>query len=176
MACGSETVVSGGDAMAVDAAGDAANETGAGDGGGVGRNGCANGSVKCASPLQCCAGGVPYPPEGICAQSCNLDSDRAIKHGFTEVDRDAILRKLASLHVEGWSYRTEPGVRHVGPMSQEFSAAFGLGNSDRVINAVDANGVTIAAIQALLRRVEALESETRNLRRDNAQLRRTERK
>lgn len=49
-------------------------------------------------------------------------------------------------------------------MAQDFAAAFGLGESDRVINVVDANGVVMVAIQALYRRVQALEAEVERLR------------
>ena len=48
-------------------------------------------------------------------------------------------------------------------MAQDFAAAFGLGESDKVINMVDANGVLVVAIQALYRRVQALEAEVERL-------------
>ncbi len=37
----------------------------------------------------------------------------------------------------------------MGPMDQDFKAAFGLGDTDRGYYTVDANGVAFAAIQAL---------------------------
>jgi hypothetical protein len=51
--------------------------------------------------------------------------------------------------------RTDPeiGVRHIGPMAQDFAAAFGFGDTDRKISFIDANGVATVAIQALYRRV-----------------------
>lgn len=60
----------------------------------------------------------------------------------------------------------------VGPMAQDFRSTFGVGGDDRSIAAVDANGVTMAAVQALYLRVEALEQETRALRTSNARLQR----
>ncbi|WP_245687660.1 hypothetical protein [Rhodococcus phenolicus] len=42
-------------------------------------------------------------------------------------------------------------------MAQDFAAAFGLGHSNRRIAVVDANGVCMAAIQALYHRVVILE-------------------
>ena len=56
-------------------------------------------------------------------------------------------------------------MRHLGPMAQDFKAAFGLGDSDTVINMVDANGVVMVALQALYRRVLVLEAEVEALRR-----------
>ena len=75
-----------------------------------------------------------------------------------------ILEKLAALPVSTWSYHWEPGVRHLGPMAQDFMAAFRLGDDERKINYLDANGVCMVAIQALYRKVERLEREVEELR------------
>ncbi len=37
----------------------------------------------------------------------------------------------------------------MGPMAQDFHAAFGLGEDERYISSVDADGVALAAIQGL---------------------------
>jgi hypothetical protein len=117
----------------------------------------------------CCA---PRPDlEGICqAATCELDSDREIKEAFASVDRASVLEKVVELPIEEWSYvrDREEGVRHVGPMAQDFKRAFGLGGSDRRIHAVDAHGVTFAALQALHDRIVALESELAALRREKS--------
>ena len=53
-----------------------------------------------------------------------------------------ILAKLVALPVSTWNYIGEdPSVRHLGPMAQDFKAAFGLGDTDQMISMVDANGV-----------------------------------
>lgn len=71
---------------------------------------------------------------------------------------DEVLDALAGLPVSFWTYEWEPpSVRHLGPMAQDFAAAFGLGEVDTVINGVDAQGVLIVAVQALYRRVCELE-------------------
>ena len=76
-----------------------------------------------------------------------------------------ILEKLASLPISEWSYVWDgPRVRHLGPMSQDFAAAFGLGDDDTKIDLIDANGVTMAAIQALYRRLVTLEAEVAELK------------
>ena len=75
-----------------------------------------------------------------------------------------ILETLASLPISKWSYMWDgPAVRHLGPMSQDFMAAFHLGDDERRINLLDANGVNMVAIQALYRRVVALEAEVASL-------------
>jgi hypothetical protein len=88
-----------------------------------------------------------------------VPSDRAIKTDVTEVDPAAVLTALTSLPVSEWRYRHEgEEVRHLGPMAQDFQAAFGLGDSEREIQIVDALGVCMAAIQALAEQVARLEA------------------
>ena len=89
----------------------------------------------------------------------------------------AVLAAVAALPIERWSYKGEP-VRHLGPMAQDFAAAFGLGADDRHIFTLDAAGVALAAIQGLhtlaraqQARLEALERELMALRGEAAVLR-----
>lgn len=89
--------------------------------------------------------------------------------GAVEVPQSAaeILKRLNALPISTWTYGYDhDSVRHLGPMAQDFAAAFGLGDSDRRINMVDANGVVMVAIQALSRRVEELEHQVHSLRTD----------
>lgn len=59
------------------------------------------------------------------------------------------------LPIYAWRYNSQPGsVRHMGPMSQDFYSAFGLGEDDRYINSVDADGVASASVQALAVQVQ----------------------
>jgi len=77
-------------------------------------------------------------------------SDRAVKTAIEGVDDAQILAKVAALPVSEWSYSAQgTGVRHIGPMAQDFRAAFGLGEDDRHITAIDEDGVALAAIKAL---------------------------
>ncbi|WP_285704899.1 tail fiber domain-containing protein [Microtetraspora sp. NBRC 16547] len=69
-----------------------------------------------------------------------------------------ILDKVAGLPISTWRYEWEPGhVRHLGPMAQDWSATFGLGDTDTLIYGVDASGVALVSIQALHRRIADLE-------------------
>ncbi|HET7539335.1 MAG TPA: tail fiber domain-containing protein [Polyangiaceae bacterium] len=124
---------------------------------------CANGETCCAG-LQCCAG-VPVPA-GMehCGKICPK-SDQNIKRDFSSVDPDQILEKLSSLPIGTWAYRTESTTaRHIGPMAQDFMAAFQVGSSDRTILQVDADGVAFAAIQALYARLKTVEEQNQKLR------------
>lgn len=91
-------------------------------------------------------------------------SDRNIKDNISQIDGAEILEKLAAMPVSEWHYKTEAdSVTHIGPMAQDFKAAFGLGDSDKSIATVDADGVNMAAIQALYKRLLALEKQNKQL-------------
>jgi hypothetical protein len=92
-------------------------------------------------------------------------SDRNGKLDITSVSVTHVLERVASLPLQEWSYRESPTVRHIGPMAQDFHAAFGVGERDTHINTIDADGVAFAAIQGLYQllldkeaRIEALEA------------------
>ncbi len=98
-------------------------------------------------------------------------SDRKVKFAVTTVDRQAVLERLASVEVSEWSYLVEgEGVRHMGPMAQDFYAAFELGYDERSIPTVDADGVALVAIQALHERNAALVDENARLSREVEEL------
>jgi hypothetical protein len=93
---------------------------------------------------------------------CSPPSDRGLKANFSSINPRSVLDRLARLPIQTWSYKSEPGVRHIGAMAQDFRAAFNFGADDKTLSVVDAHGVTMAAIQGLYeqnlelaRRVEA---------------------
>lgn len=82
-------------------------------------------------------------------------SDRAAKSNIALVDPQVVLDALLQLPLYTWRYNTQPeSVRHLGPMAQDFYAAFQLGEDERFINSVDADGVALASVQALALQVE----------------------
>jgi hypothetical protein len=100
-------------------------------------------------------------------------SSRERKSDLRPVDASDALARVLALPLYTWRYDVEPAdVRHMGPMAEDFHAAFALnGTQDKSISTVDADGVALAAIQglhaelqALRARVEALERENRALR------------
>jgi hypothetical protein len=76
-------------------------------------------------------------------------SDRNLKTDIARIDDAAVLDKVAALPIDRWSYKSERGVRHVGPMAQDFYAAFKVGEDDKHITSIDEDGVALAAIKAL---------------------------
>ncbi len=89
-----------------------------------------------------------YVPAG--GGSWSSVSDRNLKEHIKTVDSREVLALLQSVPVTTWNYRTQDAsIRHMGPMAQDFYAAFGLGDDDVSIATVDLDGVALAAIQGL---------------------------
>jgi hypothetical protein len=99
-------------------------------------------------------------------------SDRNQKAHFHPVSGRDVLRRLSAIPITTWNYKAEgSGVRHMGPMAQDFRAAFGLGDDDKHITTIDEGGVALAAIQELYRQdleksaqIEAQKEEITKLR------------
>ena len=72
------------------------------------------------------------------------------------LDGDLLLKKIDAMPITRWNYKTEPAsMQHIGPMAQDFYSAFRLGTDSLTISTADENGVTLAAVQALNRKLEA---------------------
>ena len=89
----------------------------------------------------------------------NITSDRNAKEDFTALSPRDVLAKIATLPITEWQYKAEKAgdaaaARHIGPMAQDFSAAFALGHDDKHISIVDEGGVALAAIQGLNQKLE----------------------
>lgn len=98
-------------------------------------------------------------------------SDVNRKHLFEQVSGEDILHKLRQLPITRWAYRTENNrIRHIGPMAQDFYATFGLGDDNRVISTVDADGVALMGVKALEARTGNLSAQVDRLKAENAAL------
>src|ERR1043165_8152949 len=65
-------------------------------------------------------------------------SDVNRKRNFLQIDGEDVLSRLRRVPITTWSYKVDSdSVRHLGPMAQDFRAAFGLGNDDVTIGTVD---------------------------------------
>ena len=81
-------------------------------------------------------------------------SSRSSKENFTAIDPAALLARIAALPISTWNYREAgAGDRHLGPVAEDFHAAFGLGTSARELAPSDLAGVALAAAQALQQQV-----------------------
>ncbi len=122
-------------------------------------------------------GGVTFvtainPTDNQTTQGCSIDtsgnlgctgtitslSDRAMKAGFEPVAASDVLKRVAALPMTSWTFKGQT-VRHIGPMAQDFYAAFKVGADDKHISTTDAQGVALAAIQGLYQKLEAKDAQ-----------------
>jgi trimeric autotransporter adhesin len=133
----------------------------------------ADGSVIIRSNITAANTGVTMAAGGGSFTSL---SDRHVKTAIEAIDPGAILERVVDLPISTWSYIAQgTGIRHIGPMAQDFMAAFQVGESDTGITTIDADGVALAAIQGLNAKLEserdALAGEVERLGAENAALR-----
>lgn len=106
-------------------------------------------------------------PDWTCSVSdsstWSCSSDRNLKENLVRADGRAILKALAAMPVYYWSGIGDE-TRHLGPMAQDFGAAFAIGDSNTSIATIDLDGVALAAIQGLY-----AESQTQAARFDRLQ-------
>lgn len=99
------------------------------------------------------------------ATSWSSLSDRNVKKDVQSVDSRAVLDKLSAVPVQQWRYQWEASdaVPHLGPMAQDFKAAFYPGRDDKTITTQEIDGVALAAIQGLNQIVREKEQRIRDL-------------
>lgn len=101
---------------------------------------------------------------GVSATAFVTTSDRNAKENFKPVAPLEVLNKVAALPISTWNFKTMNDGAHMGPMAQDFYAAFGLGGGDTTITSVDPDGVALAAIQGLNQKLEETRSENAALK------------
>ena len=95
----------------------------------------------------------------VAVPSWTCASSRELKENYEAVDGEDVLARLRGVPVTTWNMvGADPGVRHLGPVAEDFWRAFELGLGETAIGLGDIDGVTFAAAQAL-------EARTRELRR-----------
>lgn len=109
--------------------------------------------------------------------SWNIISDSTKKDRFLVADGSAMLLKLRNMRLGSWNYKNQhkAGLRHYGPMAQDFYAAFGkdeygtIGN-DTTINQANLEGVLMIMVKALEQRTADQGIEINALKEDNKKL------
>jgi hypothetical protein len=99
------------------------------------------------------------------ANSWSITSDRSAKENFREINPRDVLAKVVALPILNYNLKSQTNtIRHLGPMAQDFYAAFQLGEDDKHITTIDADGVALAAIQGLNQKLEEQRAENADLR------------
>ncbi len=99
----------------------------------------------------------------IFCTSLNPSSDRNLKEQFQPVNPTDVLDRVVNLPITSWNFKQDAATRHIGPMAQDFYAAFNVGTDDRHIATVDEDGVALAAIQGLNEKLNAKDTEIKAL-------------
>jgi Chaperone of endosialidase len=76
-------------------------------------------------------------------------SDRDMKTNIRLLNTVDVLKRVIAMPLSSWSFKGAEAYTHIGPMAQDFSKAFALGEDDKTISAMDSSGVAPAAIQGL---------------------------
>jgi hypothetical protein len=104
-----------------------------------------------------------YLPHNATAWTVLCDRNR--KENFQEINGEQILTKIRQMPITEWNYKgTDPKVKYIGPVAQDFYAAFHLGGTDSLgISTLCIDGVNIAAIQALEKRTAELQKSNEKI-------------
>lgn len=94
----------------------------------------------------------------------NTTSDRNLKEHFAPVSSREVLAKVAAMPITRWNFKEDKSAAHLGPMAQDFKAAFDLGADDKHIATVDEEGVALAAIQGLNEKLDEKNAEIERLK------------
>lgn len=106
----------------------------------------------------------------IYATAFNNSSDRNLKEKFTPVNSAEVLDRVVNLPITSWNFKQDANTRHIGPMAQDFYTAFNVGTDDKHIATVDEDGVALAAIQGLNRKLDEKGAELQKLKSQNESL------
>jgi len=102
------------------------------------------------------SGVILYPGSG----SWSILSDKNSKENFTKVNKMQILEAVVNLPIPEWNYTSQnTDIRHIGPFAQDFYSAFNIGEDDRFINSIDADGIALISIQGLFQKFVEKEKE-----------------
>ncbi|MCZ4336698.1 tail fiber domain-containing protein [Shewanella colwelliana] len=101
-------------------------------------------------------------------------SSRATKNNINLINGESILQLIANLDIYSWSYIKDAGkVTHIGPMAEEFFETFNVGVDNKHISPTDTSGISLAAIKALMDKVESQNAKIEQLEISLEQLQQT---
>lgn len=99
------------------------------------------------------------------AQVAAMFSDKNMKEKIEPVDPDTALKAIKDTPVSGWQYKegnqaSDGGEKHIGPMAQDVQKNMGnnVAPNGKKIDIISMNGINMAAIQALNKKVDFIAS------------------
>jgi hypothetical protein len=115
----------------------------------------------------------------VAVPSWTCASSRTLKENYAAVDGEEVLARIRTLPITTWNMiGGDRSVRHLGPVAEDFYAAFGLGLGETTIGLGDIDGVNLAAAKALeartaqlQQRLDARDAEVARLRAELDELR-----
>ena len=99
------------------------------------------------------ANGAVCTAGGVWSNNCSAK----LKNLHYRLDSHSILDLVNKLPIYHWSYKSNSNETHLGPTAEDFHDLFNVGVSNEKLSSIDLSGVSIAAIQALYERIQALE-------------------
>ncbi|MGV6852964.1 MAG: tail fiber domain-containing protein [bacterium] len=91
-------------------------------------------------------------------------SSKSSKEHFLSINPAKLLSAIANLSISTWNYKHQSDDnRHIGPMAEEFYAAFGFGTSDKKVRTGDVASVALAAVQALQQELAKKDQQIKSL-------------
>jgi hypothetical protein len=134
-------------------------------------NECDSGAA--ANTFLVAVNGPIYMFDGFNGQGCSLhpgtsgwqcSSDRNLKSNIRPIESRSVLEGVVHMPISQWSMKADTARNnHIGPMAQDFYAAFGLGDNDKYIAQGDAQGVALASIQGLYQLVQEKDEQMRDI-------------
>ena len=97
-------------------------------------------------------------------------SSRLLKENFVDIDGEHVLDLLDGVEVSEWSYIRDPETRHIGPIAEDFWAAFGLGKGATLISPLDVGGISLVSIKTLNQKIKEQQSQINTLENEIAEL------
>ena len=98
-------------------------------------------------------------------------SAKEAKENLAPIDDQEVLNRLKEIPLYLYNYKAQDDeVKHLGPVAQDFYEAFGLGEDERYISSVDADGIAFSAIRGLHNLMEQKDAKIENLHNENQKL------
>ena len=90
-------------------------------------------------------------------------SDRNAKTDIDLVDTREVLKQVSKIPISTWRYKNNTNQLHMGPMGQDFYAAFGLHEGPTTVSVSDLAGVALASVKGLNEAIEEKDLQIQEL-------------